>query len=499
MVLAARWQRERPPARRDVGPRSCPRAAACRAARTARCGAQGRRGAHGARCGGSPAGRGRSADVLTGQPTEEGPVSLLSPAEPGARRPPPDPGAIDAVLDRRAVHAVFQPIVELTTGRTVGYEALARGPQGGPLAAPAALFAAATAAGRLAELDWVCRAAALRAAARELHPATALFLNAEPAALGAPCPADLEAEVAASSQGRRVVIELTERALTADPHAVLSAVRDARRFGWTVALDDVGADPASLAMLPFVRPEVIKLDMALIQGRTTGYVARVVTAVLAHAERTGATVLAEGVEDDAHLELARSIGASLGQGWAFGRPGPLPSEASSPAPTLPVLPRPTETDHGSAFALAASVRTPRLATKRTPLAFSHQLEQRALDVTDEPVLLSCFQSAERFTEATVSRYARLADRCALVVALGRGVALEPAPGVRGGPLAADDPLVDEWTVVVVTPHFAAALIARDLGDDGPELDRRFEHVITHDRDLVERAATILLARVPRSI
>ena len=45
-------------------------------------------------------------------------------------------------------------------------------------------------------------------------------------------------------------------------------------------------------------------------------------AVNAHAERTGAVVLAEGIETEEHLATARALGATLGQGWYFGRPGP---------------------------------------------------------------------------------------------------------------------------------------------------------------------------------
>ena len=53
----------------------------------------------------------------------------------------------------------------------------------------------------------------------------------------------------------------------------------------------------------------------------------------------------------------------------------------------------------------------------------------------------------------------------------------------------------EWDVVVLSPHFSAALLARDLGDDGPDLDRTFEYALTYDRDTVVRAAHALLSRV----
>ena len=66
----------------------------------------------------------------------------------------------------------------------------------------------------------------------------------------------------------------------------------------------------------------------------------------------------------------------------------------------------------------------------------------------------------------------------------RGAALDPADKVRG-----------EWDVTVVAPHFSAALLARDLGDTGPERDRMFEYALTYDRDTVVRATNALLTRV----
>jgi DICT domain-containing protein len=71
----------------------------------------------------------------------------------------------------------------------------------------------------------------------------------------------------------------------------------------------------------------------------------------------------------------------------------------------------------------------------------------------------------------------------------------PAAAVLGGRLSRSDPLSGEWDVIVVGPQFAAALVSRDLGDDGPDGDRRFDAVVTHDRDLVVRAALSLLPRL----
>lgn len=62
---------------------------------------------------------------------------------------------------------------------------------------------------------------------------------------------------------------MTERALLRSPGRVLAAVSEARRRGWAIALDDLGADRASLAVMPFLAPDLLKLDLRLVQGRPT--------------------------------------------------------------------------------------------------------------------------------------------------------------------------------------------------------------------------------------
>jgi EAL domain-containing protein (putative c-di-GMP-specific phosphodiesterase class I) len=404
--------------------------------------------------------------------------------------------AIAAVLDARQVRAVYQPIVQLDSGAVVAYEALARGPEGTALETPVALFAAAASVGRLAELDWICRVAAFSGALEaRLDPSSSLFVNSEPAALDTSCPADLLPALGRAEHELRVVVELTERRLPENPPAVLAAVAHARNYGWAVALDDVGAEPGSLAMMPFIRPDIVKLDMGVIQQRMDRAIARTLSAVLAYAERTGALVLAEGIENAAHLRYARSLGAEYGQGWHFGRPGALPNDAVQATAIVPTLPhRPPPGTH-SPFALVAGQRPVRPAGTETLLGFSHQLEGHAMDNDDTPVVLACFQDARFFTPATRRRYGQLTARTALVAALGIGMPPTPVPGVRGGALHPDDPLRGEWSVVVVSPHYSAALLAKDLGDAGPEAQRRFDYVLTHDRPLVVEAARILLERI----
>jgi len=283
---------------------------------------------------------------------------------------------LEQLLAERAVRTAFQPLIALDSGQVLGFEALSRGPAGSVLERPELLLAAARRGRRLRDVDLACRAAALQAA-RSAGLATPyrLFINAEPGALGGWRPS-----VAHEQLPLIVVLELTERALTSQPAQLLQTVARVRALGWGVALDDVGADPASLALLPLVQPDVIKLDLALVQKRPSAHIAAVVNAVHAEAERSGTVVLAEGIETAEHLRTARAFGATVGQGWYFGRPGPLPSPlpAFGAAGPLPVMARRAGTDDPSPFDLAATQRPARDADKRLLIEISKQLEAQDL-------------------------------------------------------------------------------------------------------------------------
>src|SRR5215211_7923747 len=399
------------------------------------------------------------------------------------------------VLDERAIQPLFQLLIDLETRHVVGYEALARGPMGSALESPAALFGAAWRAGRVAELDWACRAAAFSGAAEAgLGPPFTLFVNAEPVSLGAGCPEGLKSAIELGRAHLRVVVEVTERAVAGDPARLLATVAQARQAGWGVALDDVGAAPATLAVLPFVRPDLIKLDMRLLQGRTTTEAAHIVNVVRAQAERTDAVVVAEGIETIKHAREAMAAGATIGQRFLFGHPAPLPSPMPKPGPAIP-LQVPADGSAETPWEVVAAAREPRRAVKDLLVEMCMQLEHQGLDAAEPNVLLACFQEADQFTPAARSRFEFLATRAAFTGALGHGMPVSPVAGVRGADLDAGDPLCREWDLVVIGPRFAAALVARYLGDDGPDERRRYDVVVTHDRDLVIRAAEPLLRRL----
>lgn len=72
---------------------------------------------------------------------------------------------------------------------------------------------------------------------------------------------------------------------------------------------------------------------------------------------------------------------------------------------------------------------------------------------------------------------------------------KPAPGVRGCALRPDDTVADEWTVVVISPYFAAALIAHDTHEPAThEADRQFDYLLTYDRHLIVGIARTIMDR-----
>ena len=405
------------------------------------------------------------------------------------------PTSIAAVIDGRAVRSVYQPLVDLFSGETVGYEALARGPKGCALERPDQLFAAAREAGLEDELEWSCQRAALEGALRGgLSPGQALFVNFEPGVSMVNRPVQI-AELGAAALARfPVFVELTERALTANPAELLATVARLRGIGARIALDDVGADARSLALMPFLAPEVIKLDLRLVQENPSRQVAEIVHAVSAEAERTGALVLAEGIETEAHRQTALALGARYGQGWLFGRPAELPRPGQAVSDAMPE-PRTGTEAAGSPFEVVTSKRRTRRATKRLLLALSLQIEAQASGLGASAVLLSTFQEAQYFTPLTAARYAHISLAAALVGALGVGLSQTPAASVRGVALDETDPLRGEWDVAVIGAHFAMAFVARELGDTGPDMERRFDLAVTYDRELALEAARAMMCRV----
>jgi EAL domain-containing protein (putative c-di-GMP-specific phosphodiesterase class I) len=405
---------------------------------------------------------------------------------------------VASVLDQRVVRTVFQPLVHLVDGEVVGFEVLSRGPEGSTLEDPLVLFDAAEKVGRKEELDWVFAASAFRAV-REAHPhpSMTLFVNFKPTTLTGVCPDDLADEISRAREHLRVVVEIDEQDLRNDPAGVLDAAVRARSDGWGVALDNVGATPASLALLPVMHPDVVKLDLRVLADHQDEHSAEIETAVRAYAEVSGAVILAQRVETSSDVLSARAFGAIYGQGWRYGHPGPLPSDSHTPRAPFPLLDARENTDVPTPFEVIARHRSPIPTERRFLLRISSVLERRALDSGAPTVLLACIEHGRYFTSETQARYVAFASRASFTAVMGADMPHVALADLHIVDLPPAEHLCREWNVLVVGPNYTGALVARDLGETGEDDYRRYDHIVTHDRELVIDAARSLLHWIGR--
>jgi EAL domain-containing protein (putative c-di-GMP-specific phosphodiesterase class I) len=217
-----------------------------------------------------------------------------------------------AIIAAAAFHPVFQPIVDLASGETVGYEALTRFDSG---QRPDLCFADAWSVGLGPDLEIATLEAAV-AAGKRLPPGLWLDLNASPRLL-----ADRDRLSAVLSLAQRpIVLEVTEHEVIEDYDAVRQAISslgpDLR-----LAVDDAGVGVANFGHIIELRPDFVKLDISLVRRVNANLGRQALVVAMRHFSRTaGCRLIAEGVETDAEAATLRSLGVEYGQGFLFGHP-----------------------------------------------------------------------------------------------------------------------------------------------------------------------------------
>jgi diguanylate cyclase (GGDEF)-like protein len=224
--------------------------------------------------------------------------------------------------DPQLITPVFQPIVDLATGRVAGYEGLSRFPAEDGRR-PDEWFDLARRCGLGPLLQALALRRMIEVPGRPNR--TWLSLNLDAGALATDAvqgalPPDLAG----------IVIEITEQELPPDDEALQRILDDLRGRGAMIALDDAGAGYAGLQHVVRIRPDVIKLDRSLVQGvDSDAERLALIESFVAFSARTGALLCAEGIETDEELAVLVDARVDLGQGYRLGRPGP---PWASPAP-----------------------------------------------------------------------------------------------------------------------------------------------------------------------
>ena len=242
-------------------------------------------------------------------------------------------------------------------------------------------------------------------------------------------------------------------------------------------------------MLPALEPDVIKLDLKVTQGSPSREAMKVLDFAYEEAERTGATILAEGVETERHHEVVRELGAPLAQGHLYGKPADAPVSGGDLGLRARLGLDTTPEDVRTPFEVLGG-RTISHATAELLLSYSDEILVNGMHLLEPALVIVLVPYLDLLERQGLKVLAQLARRRVVAGALGRGVPAEPAPGVRGS--REHDPSLDgEWATVILSPSTAVAVLARQE----PGTGSRFEFGVTHDRQRIVSAARCLLRRL----
>lgn len=224
---------------------------------------------------------------------------------------------VTAMLDGHGVNMFHQPIHDLSSGKPVGVECLARFPDVNKRG-PDAWFDDAELVGLGTELEMTAVQCALDTA-DQVPDGIYVGINASPKTI---LSGRLHELLAEREQGN-LVIEVTEHQQVDDFAALGAALQALKPFA-RIAIDDVGAGYAGLRHIVDLQPDILKMDMILTRNIAHDPARLAITAAMVHfAGEIGCKVVAEGIETDEERITMQALGVDFGQGYLFARPLPL--------------------------------------------------------------------------------------------------------------------------------------------------------------------------------
>ncbi|WP_173042910.1 putative bifunctional diguanylate cyclase/phosphodiesterase [Phytohabitans flavus] len=243
-------------------------------------------------------------------------------------------------IDRDELHLQYQPVVMLPDVRPVGAEALLRWqhPRLGKVG-PDEFIPVAEECGMINRLGaWVLHQAChqLSRWLAEGHDVW-VSVNVSPRELHAPGYVDQVKDALRAHRvpPQRLVLEVTEHAVSSDVEELIRRLRDLRETGVRIALDDFGAGYSSLGQLRRLPVDILKIDHSLV-------VKEMVRVVVELGHQFGLEVIAEGIGEQRQMTMVVEAGCKLGQGYLSGWPVPAEhfearlESATSPARVVPV-------------------------------------------------------------------------------------------------------------------------------------------------------------------
>ena len=234
---------------------------------------------------------------------------------------------------RKAVDAqqwtlFYQPVVELSTGRMTGVEALVRWIEpGGTIIGPNEFIPLAEELGLIEAIgDWVVSEVVYQGNAwNELGMDLEIGFNLSPRQFWQP---DLSSRIIEQIVGggldpARVMVEITETSAMMDPDRAQEILWALSGGGLRLAIDDFGTGYSSLSRLREMPVDVLKIDRSFVDKVDLDpQAASIVTAFVELGRGLGMTTLAEGIETPGEHEFLVARGCPLGQGFLFSKPVP---------------------------------------------------------------------------------------------------------------------------------------------------------------------------------
>ncbi|MEW9109270.1 MAG: EAL domain-containing protein [Cytobacillus gottheilii] len=229
------------------------------------------------------------------------------------------------------IHTFFQPILNLKTGNTIGYETLNRPEQSKFFSTTESFYEFIGQTDQVFLFECFLRNLALKRYIDRLHECDEkndlmIFVNIHPNVLldnnyhaGETLQLLKELNIAPE----QVVFELTEKSAVTDFCLFEKVLDHYRSQGFRIAIDDVGSGYNSLKTLVYLKPEFIKLDKSLIQYIDQNEEQKqLVSLILEYANRSNTKIIAEGIERIEELAYIQEQGVHYGQGYLLGRPKP---------------------------------------------------------------------------------------------------------------------------------------------------------------------------------
>ena len=227
----------------------------------------------------------------------------------------------DAFIYGAGMTMRYQPIVDLKSGEICHYEALVRIERDGELIEPSNIFPVVEARRLELELDRaVIRRVVTDLKEGRVRPGTGVSLNLSGPTLVHDQVCLWMEEFRPFLKDYRVMIEVTETALITQIGLANQNLVRLRAQGFEVALDDFGSGYSSVRYLGSMPVDVVKFDISLVQQLLNGSQRKLVTHLAQMIQEVGPQLIAEGIEDMALLEAARSAGFDRGQGFLMGVP-----------------------------------------------------------------------------------------------------------------------------------------------------------------------------------